>query len=88
VSALPIKARGRAVSPADGFYRRLRVGRPAVRGFNSFTSVTLIKNRRVGVIWNVFIASATADFSSGASTVPMRLPRYETRHLAITNRPA
>jgi hypothetical protein len=58
-------------------YAALRKGRLFLH------SVTLIKNRRVGVIWNVFMASATADFSSGASTVPMRLPRKETRHLAI-----
>jgi hypothetical protein len=57
--------------PANRRKRSLRLA----RGFYSFTSVTLIKNRLAGVMWNIFIASAMADFSSDASTVPMRLPR-------------
>ena len=32
--------------------------------------VTTILNRLAGVMWNVFMASAMAPFSSGASTVP------------------
>jgi hypothetical protein len=36
--------------------------------------VTMILNRPAGVILNVFIASAMADFSSGAPRVPGCLP--------------
>ena len=43
--------------------------------------VTMILNRRAGVILNVFIASAMADFSSGAS------PAGHQSSLGIAGRP-
>jgi hypothetical protein len=47
-------------------------GVPLVFYFFVSTFVTTILSRRAGVMLNLFAASAMADFSSGASTVPRR----------------
>ena len=57
------------------YYRNSAPAAQRFGAFYSFNSVTLILIRLAGVMWNVFMASATADFSSGASTIPMGLPR-------------